>query len=129
MPDLFTPEGIAAWRATLEHSAAFREAAGDWTGTLLLVDGDAEAPARTTYLSLADGRIVAARPGEAADGAAAEFVLAADRATWEGLVRGQEDLLACAMRGTLRLVRGQVFRLLPHARAAAAMLRAAAGGG
>ena len=126
MFDLFAPDGIAAWRAHLDASEAFARAAGSWTGTLLLVEGSDAAPTRTTWLELADGRIVAARPAVPADREAAEFVLAAEPATWEGLVRGRVELIAAAMRGELRLVAGSVFRLLPHARAASAMLQAAA---
>ncbi len=125
VPDLFSPDGIAAWRTLLSASAEFREAAGRWSGTLLLVEGEAASPSRATWLALADGAIAEARPAEPIDRERAEFVLAAPAGTWADLIAGREELLMAALRGELRLERGQVFRLLPHARAASAMLRAA----
>lgn len=125
MPDLFTAAGITAWRTLLADSDDFRRAADKWSGTLLLVESDAPAPGRATWLALEDGAIIEARPARPDDDAGAEFVLAATAATWDALVRGRDDLMGAAFRGALRLERGQVLRLLPHARAAAAMLRAA----
>jgi putative sterol carrier protein len=126
MFDLFSVEGITAWRAHLASSDEFARAAGTWRGTMLLVEGDADAPTRATWLEVGDGQVVAARPAEPGDREQAEFVLAASQATWQALVGGRLELLAAAMRGELRLVAGSVLRLLPHARAASAMLRAAA---
>jgi putative sterol carrier protein len=125
MPDLFSPAGIAAWRAHLDRSAEFHRAAGRWSGTMVLSESDGER--RRTWLALEQGVIAAARPADAADADAAEFVLAADAATWDGLVTGRVELIPAALNGQLRLERGQVWRLLPHAAAAASMLRAAAG--
>lgn len=126
MPDLFSPAGIAAWRAHLERSADFRRAAKGWTGTVLLVEQAAADAARTTYIAIDDGAIREARPGTATDRETAEFVLSATGGTWSALTESREELLGAAMRGSLRLERGQVWRLLPHAGAASAMLRAAA---
>ena len=125
MPDLFSPAGITAWRTHLETSEEFHRAARGWTGTVLLVEGGAAEAKRSTWIAIDDGAIREARPDNGADQTAAEFVLSADAGTWEALTRGREELLGAAMRGALRLERGQVWRLLPHAKAAAAMLRAA----
>lgn len=125
MPDLFSPAGIAAWRTHLDQSEEFHRAARGWTGTVLLVEGRGSDSSRATWIAIDDGAIRDARPGNGADHEAAEFVLSADMATWTALTSGREELLGAAMRGALRLERGQVWRLLPHAGAAAAMLRAA----
>jgi putative sterol carrier protein len=123
VPDLFSPHGIATWRARLEDSESFRAAARGWSGTVLLVADDPGASA-ATYLRVEDGRLIAARPAEAVDREAAEFVLRADRATWEALADGRAELVSSALTGRLHLDRGAVHRLVPHARAASAMLRA-----
>lgn len=125
MFDLFSVDGIAAWRAHLEASDDFARAAGEWRGTMLLVEGSDANPIRATWLEVGEGRVRVARPAGPGDREAAEFVLAAAPATWQALVGGRLELLAAAMRGELRLVAGSVLRLLPHARAASAMLRAA----
>lgn len=125
MPDLFSPAGIAAWRTHLAQSDEFRRAARGWTGTVLLVEGRTSDASRATWIAIDDGAIREARPGNGTDANGAEFVLSADAATWSALVSGAEELLGAAMRGALRLERGQVWRLLPHAGAASAMLRAA----
>ena len=127
VPDLFSPDGIASWQAMLRDSDDFRAAAGRWSGTLVLIEGDAGNPTRATWLALADGAIAEARPAGPDDQEQAEFVLSAEAQTWADLVAGRDELLTAAFRGALRLERGQVFRLLPHARAASAMLRAAGG--
>jgi putative sterol carrier protein len=125
MPDLFSPAGIAAWRSHLDQSDEFHRAAKGWTGAVLLVEGSLVGAARTTWIAIDDGAIIDARPGSGADHDAAEFVLSADADTWAALIAGREELLGAAMRGAMRLERGQVWRLLPHARAASVMLRAA----
>lgn len=129
MFDLFSVEGIAAWQAHLASSDAFARAAGSWRGTLLLVEGRAERPDRATWLEVADGQVRAARPAEPDDRERAEFVLAANGEVWQALVAGRTELIAAAIRGELRLVSGSVLRLIPHARAASALLRAAADSG
>ncbi len=129
MPDLFTLEGIAAWRARLDNSDAFRNAARGWSGTVLLVERETSAAPRRTFIAVADGALAASRLATAADIAGAEFVLEASPNTWQGLVRGELELIAAAVKGALRLERGSVFRLIPHAGAASAMLREAGGQG
>jgi putative sterol carrier protein len=125
MFDLFSAEGITAWQAHLADSEEFARAAGSWSGTMLLIEGSESEPSRATWLEVTEGTVRAARPAMTADRAAAEFVLAASAASWQAIVTGKTELIGAAMRGELHLVSGSVFRLLPHARAASAMLRAA----
>lgn len=125
MPDLFSAAGIAAWRDRLHYSDAFRAAARGWSGTVLLVEREGDDVPRRTFIELTDGTLQHSRIAEARDIADAEFVLEATAATWQGLVRGEIELVAAAIQGALRLERGSVFRLIPHAGAASAMLREA----
>ncbi|MCA9768879.1 MAG: hypothetical protein KC485_08695 [Gemmatimonadetes bacterium] len=126
MHDLFSPDGLAAWRRHLEATPAFARAARRWSGTLVLREGDPTDRARRAWIAIEDGRIGAMRPATAGDESAAEFVLAAAISTWEDLVAGRRELAAAALSGDLRLEVGSVLRLLPHIGAAAALLRAAA---
>ncbi|HET9134335.1 MAG TPA: SCP2 sterol-binding domain-containing protein [Gemmatimonadales bacterium] len=125
MTSLFTPDGIAEWQRHLNDSPAFREAAGDWRGTLLLVEDD-DGARRETYLEVASGRCPVARVATVDDAANAEFVLAASPTTWADLIAARSTPITAAFTGRLRLVRGDLLRLAPHAKAAAALLSAAA---
>ena len=125
MPDLFSPEGIAAWRTRLDASDAFRRAAQGWSGTVLLVERESGDQHRSTYIAVDNGTLAASRLATTSDITDAEFVLEASPDTWQGLVRGEMELIAAAVKGALRLERGSVFRLIPHAGAASAMLREA----
>jgi putative sterol carrier protein len=128
MPSLFDAESLAAWRDHLNTSAVFRDAAAGWRGTLLLLEGAPDAPERTAWVEVSDGHCAAARGGEAGDAERADFVLAASPATWADLVTARTTPVMAAMTGRLRLVKGDLLALAPHAKAAAALLAAANGG-
>lgn len=125
MDDFFTSDGLAVWQGHLTGSPDFADAARGWTGTLLLREIVIPGEARRIWIALDDGDLLDLRVGTVADEATAEFVLAAEPATWQGLIDGSRDLAKAAFTGELKLQRGSVLRLLPHARAAAALLRAA----
>jgi hypothetical protein len=125
MPDLFSVEGIAAWRTRLDASESFHAAAHGWSGSVLLVEHSDTGVERDTFIVVDQGTLLHSRPATAADIQDAEFVLRASADTWRDLVRGEVELIAAALRGALRLERGSVFRLIPHAGAASAMLREA----
>lgn len=125
MPDLFSEAGIATWRARLDASEAFHRAARGWSGTVLLVERESSDRHRSTYIAVDNGTLAASRLATAGDIVDAEFVLEASPDTWQGLVRGELELIGAALKGALRLERGSVFRLIPHAGAASAMLREA----
>ena len=125
MPSLFTPDGIARWHQHLNGSTRFAEASAGWVGTLVLVEGDAE-PRRYTLVRVDNGRCTAARAGSDADIAEADFVLSASGATWNALVGGHTTPTKAALFGTLHLEKGDLFSLIPHAKAAAELLAAAA---
>jgi hypothetical protein len=123
--DLFSPAGIAAWQQRLDHSPQFAAAAGSWIGRILLVEQVDSAEPRRTWIAVEGGRCREARPGLPADEAAADFILAAAPATWNDLVGGRTTPASAAMLGRLSLLKGDVLALIPHAKAAAALLAAA----
>ncbi len=126
--ELFTPAGIADWRARLNRSAQFADAAAGWHGILVLVEHPAEGAERRTLIEVTDGVCTVARLADTADDAHAEFVLAASPATWDDLVAARVSPTMAAFAGKLRLMKGEIMRLVPHAKAAAALLAAAARG-
>ena len=128
LPDLFSADGIDAWRARLDASPHFAHAAAGWTGTLVLVEKADGRASRRTWIEVNDGRCVDARPASDADSARAEFVLAAGPDVWQDLVGARVSPAMAAMTGRLKLLQGDLMRLVPHAKAAAALLAAAAHG-
>ncbi len=126
--DLFSAAGLARWRRHLNESELFRREAENWSGRLLLVEDDGATAERCSWLVVDGGRCTEARPAEASDEAAAEFVLAAAPEVWEDLVAGRTTPAMAAMVGRLALRKGNVLALVPRARAAAALLAAASEG-
>jgi putative sterol carrier protein len=125
---LFSATGIAEWCRRLNGSSEFARAAAGWHGTLVLVEDRDPAPGRRTWITVDDGACTEARVAMPGDEQRAEFVLAASPATWAELVSARTTPATAAMGGRLRLVRGELMRLIPHARAAAALLATAARG-
>lgn len=125
MPSLFTPEGIVRWREHLDGSTLFAEAAAGWFGTLVLIASDIEPPAHT-LVRVDDGRCTEARVAGPADVDAADFVLSATTTTWLALIAARTTPTMAAMTGRLHLEKGDLFALIPHAKAAAELLAAAA---
>ena len=124
MPSLFTPDGIARWQEHLNSSAVFAEAAAGWVGTLVLIASDTEPPAHT-LVRVDDGRCHEARTATPDDLDVADFVLSATTTSWEALIAGRTTPTMAAMTGRLHLDKGDLFALIPHAKAAAELLAAA----
>lgn len=127
--DLFSADGAARWQTRLNASTRFATAAADWSGSLLLIESDdhESAPApRRTWVRVGAGRCLEARLGAPDDVERADFVLTASSKTWEALISAQTTPALAAITGRLKLTKGEVFALIPHARAAAELLAAAA---
>ena len=124
-PSLFTPDGIARWRAHLDGSAVFAEAAAGWYGALVLIASDIE-PQAHTLVQVDNGHCSEARIASPADLDAADFVLSATTTTWLALIAARITPTMAALTGRLHLEKGDLFALIPHAKAAAELLAAAA---
>ena len=125
--DLFSADGAARWQERLNASPRFAAAAAGWAGSLLLVERqDDDTAPRRTWVRVSAGRCLEARPGELSDIERADFVLTASPRTWGALVAAQTTPAMAALTGRLKLTKGEVFALIPHARAAAELLAAAA---
>jgi putative sterol carrier protein len=111
----------------LNASAAYRIAAAAWEGSVALAatapDG-ALGPA--VFLDLRHGVCHGARAASAEDVEAATYLIAAERATWRDVLAAQTSPLMALMAGRLKLVRGEMAALLPHANSARELLHLAA---
>jgi putative sterol carrier protein len=127
--EVFTDEWSAACRARLNERGRFRTVAPSWKSPVALLmradprlglDGE-----RLVYLELRDGACVAARSATDEDRSRAEFILAADAAQWKRMLEGDLDPITAVMMGRLKLERGSLAALLPHAAAARELIAAA----
>lgn len=69
-----------------------------------------------------------ARIGLPSDELSADYVLAASADTWLDLITARHSPATAALLGRLTLLKGNVMSLIPHAKAAAELLAAAAEG-
>ncbi len=124
--DLFSPDSLRAWQERLNSSSAFASAAADWSGNLVLLESSAGGDERSSWVVVNRGRCDEARAGRAGDRDSADFILAATPDTWRDLATARTTPAAAAMLGRLKLLKGDVMALVPHAKAAAELLAAAA---
>ena len=124
--DLFSESGISAWQARLNHSPSFTEAAGSWAGRLLLIEQTGDGAKRSTWVVVGGGRCTEARMGLPADEVAADYVLSASPDAWIDLITARHTPATSALLGHLTLLKGSIMSLIPHAKAAAELLAAAA---
>lgn len=116
---IFSRHGIAVLGDALAASEAYRKAAADWEGSLLLeARGDDEGGIVAVFLDLRHGDCRAARLAEAADRERADYIISAPRATWSKLFDGSLDPVTALFNGRLRLERGRILDLAPHLGAA-----------
>ncbi len=124
---LFSAEWAERWCTALGQSATFRDAAAGWVGTVALVMRETGGEiAGAAIVDAGDGRCRSARAASADDLASAAYVFEAPAAAWNEVFSGRVQPAMALMTGRLRLARGSLASLLPHARAAAAMISAAA---
>ena len=130
--EVFTGAWAEAWCEQINESDAYREAAADWEGEIVLrVTAD---PAfglpepRAVRVDLWHGECRGAS-ATAADGPADEhdapYVLEADPYSWKRVLDGELDPIAGLMRGKLKLRRGSVVELARYVKAAKELVRAA----
>lgn len=124
----FTTEWAAAWAAQLNASPAYREAAAEWEGGVVLeLAGEAGHLVAAVFLDLWRGACRAGRAATEADREAARYVFQGSAATWRHLLEEGASPVMAILSGRLRLVRGDLVSLLPYAAAARELLRAPSG--
>jgi putative sterol carrier protein len=128
-PDLFGPDW--AWRLEreLEASETYRAAAASWKGSLAFVLEPDETRGfperRAVYLDLVHGTARAVRPAMPRDLDIATFRVHGPAEVWQRLLAGDLEPGSALMGGGLELVRGSLFSLLPHLKAARALFECA----
>lgn len=128
-PELFGPAWAEHLERELEANEVYRAAAASWKASLafsLQPDGTPGFSAgRGLFLDLAHGSCRAARPALPGDLENAKFCLSGPAAVWLRLLSGRLEPGAALMGGGLQLTRGSLFSLLPHLKAAQALLECA----
>lgn len=122
--ELFSEAWARAWCDALNASDGYRAAARNWAGVVALVMSGAE-PARAAVIDSAGGLCRMARAADPADLAGAGYVFEAGPDVWREVFTGQVAPAMALMTGKLKLSRGSLAALLPHAAAARELLAAA----
>lgn len=127
--EAFSTEWALAWCGALNASDEYRSAATDWNASVALVmtaDESAGVPeARGVFLDVSRGTCHTARTADAADLAAAGYVIEAAPDVWREMLTGRAAPLMALMTGRLRLTRGSIAALLPFANAARELVASA----
>lgn len=117
--EAFSDAWAQAWCRALNESPAYRSAAAQWEGSVgLVMTGATGSEGRAVFLDLWHGECRGARAVEAAELAAATYVMEASEPVWRELLAVRTSPLMLLMTGKLRLTRGNLGALLPYAGAA-----------
>ena len=128
--EVFTEEWASACCEALNRGGAYAVAAAEWEEGVSVLSMSAD-PAhgimedRAVFIDAHRGHCRGARMASEADIEAAPYVFRADAATWKRLLAGEVEPVTAVMQGKLKLVRGSLFALAKHAKAATAMVAAA----
>ncbi|NBW94287.1 MAG: hypothetical protein EBR20_08020, partial [Bacteroidetes bacterium] len=91
--DRFTSAWAEAWASNLRQDTEWSESAKGWKWSLLFRVGTASA----WFLDLDRGECRSIRP--ARDAESADFILEADRATWDRILDGDRSPMVAIMQG------------------------------
>jgi len=122
--ELFDATWSQAWAQEIDGSEAYRKLGSDWDAPIVLELRDG-GNTRAVVADLSRGRCRSAHPASPQERDAAPFVLSGDALAWERLLGGKLDPMFALMTGKLRLERGALGALLPHAAAAKELVAAA----
>lgn len=127
--EIFTDDWARAWCEEINASPAYRKAAAEWEGEVVLqlsanpargIDRD-----RAICADLWHGECRAARAATEEDLAAAPFVIRGDPHSWGRVLEGSLDPIMGLMRGKLKLTRGKLTTLARYVLAAKELVAAA----
>ena len=124
MHDVFTSPWVEAWVGEIRSSETYRRAAAGWEGSLALeLLGD---ESRAVLLDLWHGECRSGRVASAEELTSADYVLAAELATWKRVLGGEIEPIFGLMSGKLKLRRGNLAKLTPYVTASKELVAAAA---
>jgi putative sterol carrier protein len=125
--ELFSDRWAQRWCEALNDSAAYRAAAANWQGAVALVlTGTNGGTPRGVYMDAEAGVCHTARAATEADLAGAAYVFEAAPAIWREVFSGKTAPAMALFSGKLRLTRGSLAALMPHAGAARELIATAA---
>ncbi len=125
---LFSDEWARVWCENINANASYREAARDWTTSLVLKAESGSGENRRTdavYLELRDGGCTACRAAANEDVHAAAYVISAGGDAWKKVLQGDLEILSGIMWGRIKLDRGDLSALAQHLSAAKQLLLSA----
>jgi putative sterol carrier protein len=126
VPIAFSDEWARAWCEALNASEAYRAAAAAWEGSVALAATTADGSGGpAVFLDLRHGSCLAARAASPEDVAGATYLIEAQPATWRDVLAAQTSPLMALMTGRLKLTRGEMAKLMPHANSARELLHLA----
>ena len=119
-PPVFSVEWATACGAALNENPAYREAARNWEGAVLLqlASADGAEGAQMVYFDLWHGECRAARAATPEDEALARYVMSGTAGAWQQVLTGKVAPLMALLTGRIKLTRGALAELLPHVNAA-----------
>jgi len=123
----FTQAWADAFRARVNESPEYRQAAKRWHGPLALVLEPSPHHGFPTPRALVlefDGRGCIRADAETTDHVDAPFVITGDYRSWKRIMRGELDPIAAIVRRRLHL-HGSLAKVLLHARAAKTLIACA----
>lgn len=127
--EIFTEGWAEAWCREINGSEAYREAAEDWEGAIVLkLAPDASwgvDEARGVWIDLWHGECREVREATASDEEEAPYVIRADPYTWNDVLAGDLDPISGIMRGKLKLKKGSIIDLASYVNAAKELVKAA----
>ncbi len=111
----FSEQWAHAWCVALNESEAYQATAANWNGSVAVVASNGKDLPNAVFLDLHQGHCRGARTASEADLAGADFVLEGSGAAWRDLLTGRQAPLMALMSGRIRLARGELAQLIPHA--------------
>lgn len=117
--DRFTAEWADAWAAQLSQDTPWANSAKSWKWSVLVRVENTSA----WYLDLYRGECRSIRMAE--EGESADFILNAERATWDRILDGDQAPMVAIMQGAVKLEKGSILTLGRFAKSATLMLEAA----
>ena len=125
--EVFTEAWAQAWHQELTASDAYREAASEWEGSILLEwKGAGEGPHPGIFADLWHGECREARVATDEDRANADFIIRTGLDGWKQILAGKVDPIFGLMTGKIELARGSVPQLMPFMNASKELVAAAA---
>jgi len=117
--DRYTIEWAEAWAARLSQDTQWAESAKSWKWSVLIRVGSDSA----WFLDLFRGECRTIRVAHSDE--SADFILAADRATWDRILDGNLAPMVAIMQGAVSLEKGSILTLGRFAKSATLLLEAA----